>query len=403
MSETAPTIEATPPPDAEVPLATESSEGTSPLLSTPRIWIRERIGDILERRDGQIEEDIISVRGLTRMALSTMNERMGRQSGTYGEDGTYATVGLREKSRKGAVEHRASIARAAQRESTHLGEANKWYMNPEQRQPYLSREEKIETAIGPTLKARDTKKRMANIQAAQNAGKTLTQYERELIELEKDRITREQYKPAASLDKKTDPRMDPSRRRHIKKRIKTQHHAYHEEKELYDSLEQAATIGAPGLLKSKQTNERLRTWNGRKLEDLEEARRHREVAKRIKREEAARRRAETDPRAISRIAFLGAIATGAITGLKEGGTKLVSTASSLYQDFDRFSQNLSDLYIAGTDRAIEVMAEPSRLMGGSHKVVKKLERKPTPTEVNPQFRWEGNRARRIDSNNTSNN
>ncbi|HMS23255.1 MAG TPA: hypothetical protein PKB09_00405 [Candidatus Saccharibacteria bacterium] len=37
------------------------------------------------------------------------------------------------------------------------------------------------------------------------------------------------------------------------------------------------------------------------------------------------------------------------------------------------------------------------------RIVKKLERKPTPTEVNPQFRWEGNRTRRIDSNNTSNN
>lgn len=37
------------------------------------------------------------------------------------------------------------------------------------------------------------------------------------------------------------------------------------------------------------------------------------------------------------------------------------------------------------------------------RIVKKLERKPTTTEVNPQFRWVGNRAYRIDSNNTSNN
>lgn len=37
------------------------------------------------------------------------------------------------------------------------------------------------------------------------------------------------------------------------------------------------------------------------------------------------------------------------------------------------------------------------------RIVKKLERKPTATEVNPQFRWVGSRARRIDSNNTSNN
>ena len=38
------------------------------------------------------------------------------------------------------------------------------------------------------------------------------------------------------------------------------------------------------------------------------------------------------------------------------------------------------------------------------RIVKKLEKKPTHTEVNPQFRWIGNRAYRIDpNNNTSNN
>lgn len=57
---------------------------------------------------------------------------------------------------------------------------------------------------------------------------------------------------------------------------------------------------------------------------------------------------------------------------------------------DEFDANLA------RKKAAAKAARPRR-------IVKKLESKPTATEVNPQFRWEGNRAHRIDSNNRSNN